>query len=243
MTAPMQPLRVRADLAAGIAQGAPWGTSLDGLLASELWAEKKAALVEAGTGYQRAMDIDEPPDLVLPLARCQPAEGPWHWAATCAYPEQQHDRVDVHTWTGRIDARALEQMSTQLPKTMSDRQGRYRARRMPLLVTPTSSVTWHAVGDASRVRELLAGIGSIGKKRSSGEGQVLQWTVSPAPDLDELTATHLHPDGTLGRPVPATCRRRLGDVDDGGRGSAGIRPPYMHPGRRHDLYLPALLPR
>lgn len=238
----MQPLRVRAQLAAGIAQAAPWGIALDGLLASELWAEQKARCRGTKAGYVPAMESQNPPDLDLPLARCCPEVGPWHWAATCARPDQNPGRVDVHTWTGRVDARALEQVVTNgLPKTVSDRQGRYRARRMPLLVTPCTSVTWHAIGHAERIQELLERIGSIGKKRSSGEGHVLRWEVEAAPDLDELTAAHLHPDGSLGRTVPPACRGQLGEVEDGGRGRAGIRPPYMHPARQHELHLPALL--
>lgn len=241
MTTAMEPMTVRAHLAAGIAQAAPWGIALDGLLASELWAREKATCRDAGRPYVRALETDSPPDLDLPLARCQPAEGPWHWAATCAHPDQDHGRLDVHTWTGRVDARALEQVATTLPKTVSQRQGRYRSRRMPLLVTPCASITWHAVGDIPAVHDLLETITSIGKKRSSGEGHVLRWEVTPAPELDKLTAAHLHPDGTLGRPVPDACHQLLSPVDDGGRGRAGIRPPYMHPDRQHQLHLPALL--
>lgn len=235
------PLRVRAQLATGIAQAAPWGIALDGLLAAEVWADHKAAARAAGGEHVRAMDVEEPPDLDLPLARCAPVGDPWHWAATCAQPDDVAARVDVHTWTGRVDARALEQVATALPKTVSARQGRYRARRMPLLVTACRSITWHAVGDVDAVRELVEQITSIGKKRSSGEGHVLGWEVAAAPDLDVAAAGHLHPDGTLGRPTPAACLAQLGDVVDGGHGRAGIRPPYMHPGRQHDLHLPALL--
>ena len=237
----MVPLQVRADLAAGIAQSAPWGIALDGLLASELWAEEKADHRDHGRSYVPALETEDPPDLDVPLARCQPTNGPWHWAATCGLPEQNPGRVDVRSWTGRVDTRALEQVATALPKTVSDRQGRYRARRMPLLVTPCRSLLWNAVGDADRIREILQNVVSIGKKRSSGEGHVLRWDVRPAPELDELTAGHLHPDGTLGRPISTSCRHLLGEILDGGRGRAGIRPPYMHPARQHELYLPALL--
>lgn len=237
-------MRVRAHLASGIAHAAPWGIALDGLLAAELWAEHKAACREAGTTYTRAMEREDPPDLDLPLQRCGGGDsgGAWHWASTCAFPDEDHGRLDVRSWTGRVDPRALEQVATTLPKTVSERQGRYRTRRMPLLVTPCTSVTWHAVGDADKVGELLEPIASIGKKRSSGEGHVLRWEVTTADDLDEFTAGHLHPDGSLGRPVPERCRSRCGHaVLDGGRGRAGIRPPYMHPGRQHELVLPALL--
>jgi len=113
---------------------------------------------------------------------------------------------------------------------------------MPLLVTPCAAVTWQAVGDAAAILELLEPLVSIGKKRSTGEGHVLRWEVALAEDLDEFTAGHLHADGTLGRPCPLTCRERAGaEVLDGGRGRAGIRPPYMHPARQHQLVLPALL--
>ncbi len=242
MTTTFQPLRVRAHLAAGIAQAAPWGIALDGLLASQLWEAYKARCRQTATPYTRALERDEVPDLDLPLARCQPAGGPWHWAATCAHPDVTGARPDVHTWTGRVDHRELEHVAGALPRTISGRQGRYRSRRMPLLVTPCTSVTWHAIGDLTAITELLTPITSIGKKRSSGEGHVLGWEVEPAPEVNALTAAHLHPDGTLGRPVSDTCRALLGDVVDGGRGLAGIRPPYMHPARQHaDLFLPALL--
>lgn len=75
MTGPLVPLRVRAHLSAGIAQAAPWGIALDGLLASELWAEHKASCRATGRDYVRAMELPEPPDLDLPLARCHHGGG------------------------------------------------------------------------------------------------------------------------------------------------------------------------
>lgn len=237
----MVPLIVRARLAAGIAHAAPWGVALDGLLAAELWAELKAGWRASGVSWDRARDVGCPPDLELPLARCElaGAEG-WHWAATCAWPEDGNGRVDVHSWTGRVDHRQLEQLTAGLPRVVSGRQGRYRDRRMPLLVTPCSAVTWRAVGDPGRILELLEPVASIGKKRTSGEGHVLGWEVEETNGLDLAAAGHLHPDGTLGRPTPAGCVAHLGNVVDGGIGRAGLRPPYMHPGRQQDLHLPAL---
>jgi hypothetical protein len=38
-----------------------------------------------------------------------------------------------------------------------------------------------------------------------------------------------------------SCLGGRTDVVDGGRGTAGLRPPYMHPARQHTLRLPALL--
>lgn len=236
----MVPLLIRARLAAGIAHAAPWSIALDGLLAAQLWQEQKEHLIAANAYPGRALQQEDPPDLDLPLARCGTGEQ-WHWSATCAFPENLDPRVHVHTWTGRLDRRDLEQVATGLPKVVSERQGRFRARCMPLLVSVCTSVTWHAVGDPNRIRDLLEPISTIGKKRTSGEGHVLEWEVTPAPDLELFAAAHLHPDGSLGRPTPQACLPAGWDGADGGTGAAGVRPPYMHRSRRHELRLPALL--
>lgn len=239
MTTTHVPIRVRARLAGGIAHATPWGIALDGLLAAQLWPQIKAARIAAGTYTTRALREESPPDLELPLARCTRAGGDlWHWAATCAFPEHATGQPDVHTWIGRTDHRDLEHVADWLPKTVSDRQGRYRSHRMPLLVTACSAVTWHALGDPAAVADLLADVSSIGKKRATGEGHVLAWDIETVDGLDEFTAGHLHPDGTLGRPTPQGCLPTRGPGTSN-VGTAGIRPPYMHPARQHEVALPA----
>lgn len=234
-------LQVHAHLAHGIAHGPPWAVSLDGLLAAELWGEQKAAARTAGRDVPALDPHEIPADLDLPLAKCTRAGGEtWHWAATCAYPETVTSMPQTRYWTGRADHRALGQLAASMPATISDRQGPYRARVMPLLVTPTRTVCWRAVGDPTRIQDLLFGIDAIGKKRSQGEGRVLRWEIQETPGIDHWTAAHLHPDGALGRPAPEACL--LGKKPrprTGGRGLAGIRPPHMHPARRGNLILPA----
>lgn len=236
----MTPIRVRARLATGLVHATPWGIALDGILAAQLWPSIKAEQLARGTYTSRALRVDNPPDLELPLARCTRAGGDlWHWAATCSFPEQATGQPDVHTWIGRTDHRDLEHVATGLPKVVSDRQGRYRSHRMPLLVTVCSAVTWHAIGDPDAITELLADVISIGKKRATGEGHVLSWQVEKADDLGEFTASHLHPDGGLGRPTPGACLEGKWAGTTGGTGTAGIRPPYMHPSRQHEVALPS----
>lgn len=240
-----EPLRVTAHLAGGIAQASPWGIALDGLLASALWADHKDTQRAAGVPTTPLHDVEDPTDLPLPLARCTRAGADlWHWAATCAHPAGP-TCTDVRTWTGRVDHRGTAQLTADLPKVVADRQGRYRARRMPLLVTACAAVTWHAIGDPIAVTELVSTITAIGKKRSHGEGHVLRWDVDTL-DWNPWAAAHLHPDGTLGRPTPAGCLEHPDNstttgIVDGGLGTAGLRPPYMHRARQHSLHLPALL--
>lgn len=235
----MTPLRVSARMAGGIGHGLPWGISLDGLLASQMRENIKADAREGGIGYL-PYDVDEsPPDLDLPLARCGSGQW-WHWAATCAFPEGEITGPHVQYWSARPDQYALAQTSEALPAHVSERQGRYRSHLMPLPLTLARTLMWRAVGDPAAIEELLSGIASIGKKRGAGSGGVLTWAVVSDPDGEVWEYSHLHPDGTLGRPVPPTCvAGRVPEVPTGGRGVMGVRPPYMHPARRSDVLLPA----
>jgi CRISPR type IV-associated protein Csf3 len=243
MTGPPRhvPVVVRARLASGIAQAAPWGIALDGLIAAAAWDRRKQELAASGTPALPLADTADPEDLDLPLARCtRGGTGLWHWAATCAYPEgRAADLPDVRYWTARIDERAAGQAAHALPAVLSARQGRYRARRMPLLVTVCGAVSWQAVGDPDAIADTVSGLAAIGKKRSAGEGQILQWQVSVS-GREEWESGHLHPDGTLGRPCPRACVAGH-PAADRPQATAGLRPPYMHPARQHLLLLPALL--
>ncbi|WP_432422427.1 hypothetical protein [Rhodococcus opacus] len=236
----MVPMVVRARLAGGVAHGVPWGISLDGLLASEVRENVKAAARDAGTDYTPYSSDTVPEDLDLPLARCTAGGGGehWHWAATFAYPEDEVPGPHVQYWSARPDQQALAHMSAALPASVSERQGRYRSRVMPLPLTICRHLVWRAVGDPAAVAELLTPIVSIGKKRSAGHGHILDWTITAHPDADRWEYAHLHPDGTLGRTATAACLHGR-KVRTGGDGQMGLRPPYMHPGMRRQVFLPS----
>lgn len=237
------PVRVTARLSTGFVTATPWGIALDGLLAAELWADQKARTRADGDDPGPGLHAqDNPPDLELPLARCHRPAELWHWAATCSFPIDQcpGQPPEVRYWTARVDQRATAQISRTIPATVSESRGRYRARRMPALATVCRAVTWYAVGDPEAIAALVEPIVAIGKRRGVGEGHVLAWELATAPDLHEFTAAHLHPNGTLGRPTPAECLAGTG-VAGSMVGTAGLRPPYMHRSRQHQLHTPALL--
>ncbi|QSE87182.1 hypothetical protein JWS13_00270 (plasmid) [Rhodococcus pseudokoreensis] len=234
----MRPLLVRAHLAHGLAHGSPWATSLDGLLAAELWDEHKSQERSCGREVPRLDPSISPPDLDLPLARCELAgSDSWHWAATCAHSDIPVDRPTVRYWTARPDHTALGDLVQTLPASISERQGPYRARIMPLLATTTASVCWQGIGDIDAIRSILEPVVAIGKKRSQGEGHVLRWEFATL-DIDGCAAAHLYPDGSLGRTTPAACLSKIDIPQTGGFGTAGLRPPYMHPLRKRPLHLP-----
>lgn len=241
VAAGMMPLVVRAKMAAGVAHGVPWGISLDGLLASEIRENTKAGARAAGTDYTPYSPDTVPEDLDLPLARCTGDGGDrWHWAATFAWPENEIPGPHVQYWSSRPDQHALDQMSVQLPVLVSERQGRYRSRVMPLPLTVCRNLVWRAVGDPAAVTELLTPIVSIGKKRGAGHGHVLTWTVDEAPEANGWEFAHLYPNGALGRTAPHSCLTGTATaVPTGGEARMGLRPPYMHSSRRTQVLLPA----
>lgn len=240
MTDAYAPFLVRAHLSSGVAHATPWGISLDGLLASEMWAATKAAALDLGDPVGSLRPDVVPADLELPLQRCAIDSGMWHWCATFAFPEDPVGEEDpvIRYWAMRTDHRGVEELASWMPAVVSDRQGRYRARYMPLMVTNTRTVVWRGVGDLDAVARLIGGLDVVGKKRSAGEGRVLRWEFEPTPEQDVWTAGHLHPDGSLGRTAPPGCFAGRSLPDTAGFGLAGIRPPYMHPRRMREVHLP-----
>ncbi|MFC9362889.1 hypothetical protein ACFTZB_40770 [Rhodococcus sp. NPDC057014] len=148
--------------------GAPWirgGCRRD----SEIRENTKAAALEADTDYTPYSPDTVPEYLDPPLARCTGhGDDRWHWAATFAWPEDEVPGPHVQYWSARPDQQALDEMSDQLPALVSERQGRYRSRVMPLPLTVGRHLVWRAVGDPATITELLAPIMSIGKKRGAG---------------------------------------------------------------------------
>ena len=257
----MRPLRVTAHLQAGVVHSHSWGIALDGLLASQVHERAKDAALSAGEPIVPVMERDVVEDLELPLARCgtnncDPIDEDWHWAATCAWPEpagaaglelagpadvdegRDGEDYEVRTWYSFPDHDILERLVTTLPQHVDDERGRWRRYAMPQLVTMAPALTWRAVGDVDAVHALLEPIRAIGKSRARGEGTVLRWDVTPEPDADPWDAGHLHPDGSLGRPVPASCLTGRDAVRHDAVAWTGLRPPYLHPARRRRLHRP-----
>ena len=232
------PFLVRAHLSTGLAHASPWGIALDGILAAELWADHKASALNRGEYVPALSPQATPPDLELPLAHCTLAGADWHWCATCSFPEDPAGDPVVRHWASRTDHRGLEELASSVPAVISDRQGRYRARYMPLMITNSRTVTWRGVGDLTAVAAIVSGLDVIGKKRAHGEGRVLRWEFENRAGEDLWEFSHEHADGTLGRTTPASCVASRDAPVTSGFGLAGVRPPYMHPTRMRELHLP-----
>lgn len=233
-------LTVTATLQQGLVLDPRYGVALDGLLASLV--RHRAAQGRPGADLDGGLNA-APADWDLPLARCTLAGDDWHWAASTGQAVDgagQHlpaAPADPHRLMVRLDERRAEQVALRLPRNVGGPRGRYRTKVTPVLATVCPAITWHAYGDPDLIAELLTGLPSVGGRRGTGEGTVLAWAVTEQDVGDPDAFAHTHPDGSLGRPVPAACARQYGFPADR-TGLAGLRPPMFHRDRQRLLVLP-----
>lgn len=217
-----------------------YGIGFDGLLTSLVRGEQKRVTGQrTGSLLDGGDAVDDPVTVPLPLATCQVE--PWHWMATTAYPlgwDRQPLPVvaDVHHVRYAHQREVAEQVAVHLPKHTSLSAGRYRSRRLPVVVFAAPFWQFRGVGDVAAVETLLASCPNIGSGRGAGEGAVLEWVCERVDGGDPDLFGHTHGDGTLGRPIPRACGERLQLEGESGR--VGIRPPYWHRVRQYDLLLP-----
>lgn len=246
----LTPLTVTAVLQQGVSMDLRYGIALDGLLVGQVRAQAAhRTSAFSGSLLDGGLAEPEPEEWDIPLGKCTLSED-WHWLCTTGMPQDFHGRrvhgtPDTHRLLGDLDERRAEQVSIALPKNVGGARGRFRRRTTPVLVFPAAQVVWRAIGDVDAVRVLLEGVTTIGARRGSGEGTVLQWRVEASDTHDnEFTFAHTHLDGIAGRPMPTACAEKAG-LPTHLTGVAGIRPPMFHAGRQKVLVLPdlALVPK
>lgn len=241
----MLPLRVEAQLQQGIVLDPRYGVSFDGLLAAQARHEEAAKIAPgtSGSDLDGGLVVGEPVDWPLPLSRCPIGGDDWHWLATTGQPVDHagapvRPEPDAHRLFMRLDERRAEQVAISVPKAAGGARGRFRNRLTPVLAVPCAGIVWHVVGDPEEILRMVAGLSTVGARRGTGEGAIVRWTVDvPADSPDPERFAHLHPDGSLGRPVPQQCADWLG-IPGGDTGYAGLRPPMFHPSRQRLLVLP-----
>lgn len=236
-------LQITAITPHGIVLSRPWGVALDGLLASVVWHRRKWAARAAG--HHLTYQPGEPPEtLPLPLARCgdPDADADWHWLATFADAHPRSQTItdpDIRWRTSRTDHHRLQQITPVIGRAaVSDKQGRYQRRIVPVTARPATHLTWRAVGDPDQIRDLLTDLSSIGKHTGVGEGQVTSWHITATPEIDDWSAGHEHEPGVLGRTAPPRCVEHT-TINTGPPGTGSLRPPYLHPASRAAAFQPA----
>lgn len=214
----MVPLRVVAELRPGGRIAGFDYPNLDNLLAR--------AVVDEATAGARLPATPESYDLPVPLLCLwrEPESGLPLWAATRLAPDGDsvrdvtywHKRAQRGAWTGTKTGRF----------SITPTSGRWMARRVPLPTIVCDRWTATAIGNPEEVGRLLSGIAWIGKRRTMGFAEVVQWLVEP---LDE--GFSLVKDGVLTRSLPAAAREELlaTAVPEGEPSLVGWSPPQWKP--------------
>lgn len=235
----MVPLTVTATLRSGAGWDRPYGLDLAGIIAAHHRRIERDQLERDDTL------VDHPPndttegaayDLNLPLARCE--TGPdWHWAATCAIPVAADDDPETRMFYRTTDSAWSERAATRPLPYYSPKSGPYRDVMMTSNITMCPSITWYAIGHPTAVRQAVAPIWFLGRRRNSGEGEVIAWNVEETHPADSGRFVHADADDTILRPCPVECADALNVPYR--LGWYATRPPSWHPDRLTELAMTA----
>ena len=234
-----KPFTVTAALRSGAGWDRPYGLDLAGIVAAHQRRLQKAAKEQAG------LLIDQPlpdttdaatHDLDLPLARCGTGSD-WHWAATCAIPVAAEDDPETHMFYRTTDASWSERAATRPLPYFSPKSGPYRDVMMPSQITMCPAITWRGIGDLTAIREAVRPIWYLGRRRNTGEGEVLNWTVEEAHPEDPAHFIHADDNDAILRPCPTECADALAIPYR--RGWYALRPPSWHPDALTELAMTA----
>jgi len=186
------------------------GLHLDGLLAYAVFYSLPLEEQQA-----RHMPWENGPELELPLLPCE-IEGERIWCASAVYAEWiARTQVEVRRMTA---SDAMLRWSEDAVVNIGSGQFKGMDLRHEARWPAGASLTWYAIGDIERVRELLQGITALGRVRNHGHGRINDdgWTVTEDDNARELWKRRNMP-AKNGSPAP-------------------IRPPYWC----HTKFRPAI---
>lgn len=182
--------------------------------------------------YERAgrPQVDEAP--TVDCLERRGAGDEWYYACSFAMAEWKAEGKSF--WVKRPRYSEIVQRSGA--KSLTVKSGQFKGYNMPIFYLLADEIRWYCVGDANVVRDLLAGIDCIGKKRSQGWGVIRSWTVEPSvEDWSEARG------GVVTRAIPALAAADRGL--DGDPGWYGVRPAYWDVDNQADVLLPSLVHR
>jgi len=223
----MKPLKITCLLQDGRVGCTDPFLSLDSILASA-WMRKYHQ-----DAYYNASSHMLTEELILPelpFERRGKGED-WYWACSfntipplCEYITYCHRRFD-DDYERYIDFGKYHGKVNQ-------KEGRYKAYRMPLVNLLFDRLEWYAVGDLNATQELCRAVSYIGKKSSQGHGAVDYWEVSLCQE-DWSVARN----GRLTRAIPAAEELPKG-ILPGKVAVRGIRSPYWHESSQRLCWVP-----
>lgn len=182
-------------------------------------------------GPERALDVTMIDDIEIPVAR--ESGGLFHLCSTSLFKVETADLQYTNRRPPVEQYQTLGLHNTKLRRVQIN-LGANKAYRIPRHVEylVDDRIDWFAIGDGAAIRELLAGITHLGKRRGVGLGKVLEWRVEPCESWG-----HGFPvvrDGKPLRPLPTDWS----GVTDGRAGFGCITYPYYDHAKEDLCLLP-----
>lgn len=117
----------------------------------------------------------------------------------CSFSEGGLTEFDIRYVNRRAPTEAYVEFG--VPGRVQINGGPDKSYRIPLEVGHVAGgeLVWWCVGDAEQIRQLLATVGYLGKKRNVGLGRVAGWTVEPCETWPGFPVVR---DGRPLRPLP-----------------------------------------
>jgi hypothetical protein len=135
-----------------------------------------AAAVARRDGLPPPLD----PSLVVPIEIPVEREpgGRFHLCSSSVCQAEEHELQHTHR---RAPIEQYQTIGSQKIRTVDISTGQNKSYRIarPVVHMTGDEIRWYAVGDAAAIRDLLAIVGHVGKRRSVGLGRVLTWFVEP----------------------------------------------------------------
>lgn len=182
-------LRITADIEGRIAL--PSGPmALDSLL---------AAMVARRIGLPPLMLPTEALPIEIPIERAP--GGAFHLAS---FSVGSFERFGVKWVNRRFPIAEAQTLGSAKIRTISIKAGPCKSYRIPLPAghLTDDTLTWWAVGDAGEVRSLLSLCSYLGKRRATGLGRTVRWTVEECPEWPSGFPL-MTPEGDPLRTLPA----------------------------------------
>src|SRR3970282_728114 len=104
--------------------------------------------------------------------------GRFHLASFSVGSFEAYDR---HWINRRFPIEQAQTIGTHRLKRIRITAGAQKSYRIPMEVgyLVDSRLDWYAIGDADRIQALLSHVSFVGKRRSTGKGEVERWIVEP----------------------------------------------------------------
>lgn len=173
----------------------------------------------------------------LPLQKNFSSDGRWYYSASfAAWPK--NSAYQLQHWNKRFDQKYTYWIDFNGRRgSVMIQSGRYKAIHMPTQTRSAAMLRWWVVGDIELITGLLKEITHIGKKRSCGYGNVIQWIVEPI-KRDLSCYQNSYPVRAI--PVDISeVEKLLEKIPDLSISLlAGYRPPYWHPERQGVALVP-----